>query len=83
MIDGSCRSDTGRHIMDRFFDAPMGDKSTAKDKARRLCGGCSVLAECDEWITRAEYPAGAWHGMFAALTPLERRRRADWMKDQR
>jgi hypothetical protein len=52
----------------------MGDMSRAKAEARDLCNSCPVRKECGEWVSRAENPAGAWHGMFAGRTPAERER---------
>lgn len=77
LINAACRTVAGIAIMDRYFDALMGDGSIARVAARKLCASCLVRDECDAWITRAENPAGAWHGMYAGLTPSERRHRAE------
>jgi len=73
LIGGACRTPQGVAIMDKYMDAPMGDKSVASKNARSLCRRCQVLAACEAWIMRAESSPGAWHGMYAGMTPKERK----------
>lgn len=67
---GECRTVRGLKVMDTYTDNPNTDRT--RDAARKVCRNCPVYAGCLEWVTRAEQPAGAWHGMIAGMTRNER-----------
>jgi WhiB family redox-sensing transcriptional regulator len=45
--------------------------------ARRVCSTCPVIAECLEWATAVNEPAGMWGGMTTRERYLEKRRRGN------
>lgn len=69
---GSCLDPVGVKIMDYY----LAGRSGGVEMARRMCNSCPVIAECGAWVARAEKPAGKWDGMYAAMTPSERKQQA-------
>jgi WhiB family transcriptional regulator, redox-sensing transcriptional regulator len=61
-----------------FFGAD-GERPTAREareaRAKAVCAGCPVVAECAEHALSAPEPAGVWGGMGEEERATERRRR--------
>lgn len=54
---------------DVFFPLPGGDTSISYSRARDICSGCDVSAECAAFADTENIQ----HGMWGGLTPEERR----------
>ncbi|MBB5139312.1 WhiB family redox-sensing transcriptional regulator [Thermocatellispora tengchongensis] len=61
---GACRAADP----DLFF--PLAPSPQQEARAKAICAGCQVLADCRAYALRAGEPDGIWGG----LTPEERRR---------
>lgn len=66
---GACRGEDSA----LFFPPPQleekEDRRAREDRAKAICGGCSVRVECLEYAIRIREPHGIWGG----LNELERR----------
>lgn len=71
MRQGGCVKPYGVKTMDRYQDRPNDGATVAEAKA--LCDSCPAWDDCLMYIRNAERPAGTWHGMYAGMTPAERR----------
>lgn len=72
--EAACRTPRGVMIMDAYMDAPQSEGSVAA--ARGVCEACPLNATCRAWVIADERPAGSWGGMYAGMTPRNRRDRA-------
>lgn len=72
--DAECRTPRGVVTMDAYMDAPQSEGSVAA--ARAVCKACPLNAACRAWVIAGERPAGSWGGMYAGMTPQNRRDRA-------
>lgn len=55
-----------------FFDMAL--EGSFIGEAKAVCRGCPVRAKCAAWVTKAEAPAGAWGGVYGALSVTDRKR---------
>lgn len=69
---GACRTAWGLKIADRMLDRPS---AQATQQHRDMCSYCPVLLRCEEYVLAAEKPAGSWAGVWAGMSPRERRER--------
>jgi WhiB family redox-sensing transcriptional regulator len=65
---GACRQEAPNI----WFPISYDDRQTPVQKAKTICRGCPVLAECGQWVQANPQTDGIW----AATTPPERRRAA-------
>jgi WhiB family transcriptional regulator, redox-sensing transcriptional regulator len=66
--DAACRE----HSWREFF--PMKEASAAGQRAKAICAGCLVLAECRSWALEKDDPeAPELVGIFGGMTTRERR----------
>lgn len=66
-----CRTPWGVMAMDGYVDSPQSDgRMTA---ARGVCKVCPLNTTCRTWVIAEERPAGSWGGMYAGMTPQNRR----------
>lgn len=72
--NGRCRRSDGLIAMDDYISAPQNAGNT--QRAREVCYACPVMRQCEEYIRLAEPRAGEWAGMYAAMTPRDRKERA-------
>ena len=71
---GECRTLRGMVTMDNYVDWPQSEGRVGA--ARGVCGACRLSVACEAWVIAAEQPAGSWGGMYAGMTPQNRRDRA-------
>ena len=72
MSDGTCASEFGRRIMDDVIDG-RGTRGVAA--AKDLCSFCPIkYTKCGPYVRKAEQPAGSWAGVWAGMTPNDRKR---------
>jgi Transcription factor WhiB len=68
---GSCRKPWGRPLLDAA--AAVQYRGDATRSAQFMCSRCPVRKRCGEWVAQAEDPAGSWGGIYAGMTPHQRR----------
>jgi hypothetical protein len=59
--------------MEKYIDAP--NTSGEILAARDICAACPITTRraCAGWVLANESPPGSWYGMYAGMTPRERR----------
>lgn len=74
---GTCQTPYGAALV-RHYQETAGARQTNVRKAIRfMCRRCKVAEACRDYVETYEDPAGSWGGVWAGLTPHERRKRAD------
>lgn len=80
LVLGRCASPEGRALMDQIVDTPGGGTSDHRMRRFRMqmCDRCPFAAKqaCAQYVTENEWPAGSWLGMYAGMSPGQRRARA-------
>jgi hypothetical protein len=66
-----CGSGEGQPVFNQAVDAPGTARLT--DPAVKLCSTCPLLAECRNWVLKAELEPGAWGGVYGGLTVKDRK----------
>ena len=73
LSEGLCRQPFGMKIVDKVLTLNGGAGSKAVQEHRDLCSSCPVLDRCKDYITKAEVPAGSWHGVWGGMSQGDRR----------
>lgn len=72
---GLCRTTKkGMEAHDHALDSVT---DTAVSRAKTICEYCPVAVACLADVTRREFPAGGWDGVYGGLSAAERRQRSE------
>ncbi len=71
MRNGACTTPDGFWVMDAYQDRP--NEAAIAEHARALCFSCPAKGDCLQYIVDVEQPPGTWAGMYAGLSPAQRR----------
>lgn len=58
----------------KVFDATYHKGTPCHKDASNICGKCPAKPECGKWVLENETPTGSWGGVWAGMTPGERKR---------